>query len=164
MSGMDEFFAQPGVRLRKTRDWPHGGQRHWFKVEPWLTARKIRTLLELLPVGAYVQCFDREYDSPSDAGAWVTFQQYPNLWTATFENHGWSSDSVPIDFEDAALIFWDCQDFDYCQFLGFRGESELMAHSGLSAELPKYFDSDPESKPSRHVKERVAAIKGKFAL
>jgi hypothetical protein len=156
---MDQFFAQPGVRHRRTRDWPDGGQRHWFKVDAAMTPQEIRALLELAPVGAYVRCFDREYDSPSDPGAWVALQRYPTLWTATFENHGWTSSSVPIDFEDAVLLVWDCRDFDYSKFLGVRNESELMAHSGLSVELPQRFDGHPESKPARHIKDRVASIR-----
>lgn len=159
VSGMNEFFAQPGVRHRTTRDWPHGGQRHWFKVDPALTPEQIRSLLALLPVGAYVKCFDQTFDSPSDPGAWGSLQRYEHFWTASFNNHGWSSDSVPIDFEDAALLFWECRDFDYCKFLGSRHESELMAHSGLTEEFPRFFDRDPESQSARYLKDRVASIR-----
>jgi hypothetical protein len=110
-------------------------------------------------MGAYVTCFDQEYDSPSDAGAWVAFQRYPDLWTGTFNNHDWSSDPVPIPFEDAALIFWECRDFDYCKFLGVLENSELMAHSGLKPDFPQGLDTNPDSKPARHIRKRVAEIK-----
>jgi len=163
MPGMDDFFAQPGVRHRVTREWNDNGQRHWFKVGSDMTLDQIRELLSLVPMGAYVTCFDQEYDSPSDPGAWVAFQRYPELWTAKFNNHGWSSDPVPIAFEDAALIFWECRDFDYCKFLRVLDNSELMAHSGLKTDLPQGLDTSPDSKPARHIRNRVAEIKGRNA-
>ena len=158
-SAMDEFFACPGVRHRKTRDWNDGGQRHWFKLDPDLSVQQIRELLGLVPEGALVQCFDPHYDSPSDAGAWIAFQRYPTFWTATFSNHGWSSAGVPVEFEDAVLIFWEGRDFDYCRFLGVRDDSELTAHSGLSTEPPKNLDADPQSQFARFLRARAAAIR-----
>lgn len=159
MPGMDDFFAQPGIRHRMTRDWNDGGQRHWFKVNRSMTLDQTRELLKLVPIGAYVQCFDKEFDSPSDPGAWVALQRYSEFWTATFTNHGWGSSPVLIDFEDAALLFWDCRDFDYGKFLGRRVESEHMAHSGLKTKPPDTLDTDPDSKQKRHISARVAAIK-----
>jgi hypothetical protein len=159
MPGMDEFFAHRRIRHRITRDWRGDGQRHWFKVDPAMTVGETRELLELVPIGAFVQCFDHEFESPSDPGAWVALQRFPELWTATFSNHGWSSSPVAIDFDDATLLFWECRDFDYCKFLGIRDQSQQMAHSGLKTELPADLVNDPSSKLATHIRQRIAGIK-----
>jgi hypothetical protein len=158
MPDMDNFFAHPGVFHRNTRDWKEEGQRHWFTVDPKLSLDDVRALLALVPVGAYVQCFDKHFQSPSDPGAWVDLRRYPESWTATFSNHGWSSHPVPIDFDAAARLFWDCRNFDYHEFLGVRGESQHMAHSGLSSELPSDLDTNGDNKLAIYLRERVARI------
>ena len=158
MTNMDLFFAQSGVHLHHTKKWSDGGHRHWFSLDPHLTVDDVRSLLKMVPVGAYVRCFDPEYESPSDPGAWIAFQRCSDGWTAKFSNHGWSSAAVPVDFEDVALIFWQARDFDYGKFLGRHSENELMAHSGLSGEAPKRLESDPASGPARYLRDRAAAI------
>lgn len=159
MTDMDLFFDQSGVHLHRTRKWSDGGHRHWFSLDPQLTVDDVRSLLEMVPVGAYVRCFDPEYESPSDPGAWIAFQRYSDCWTAKFSNHGWSSAAMPVDFEDLTLIFWQAKDFDYGKFLGGHSESVLMAHSGLCGEIPKRLENDPESSPARFLRDRAAAIR-----
>lgn len=155
---MQEFFAHPGVFHLRTRDWNNEGQRHWFTVDPNLSLADVQAILQLVPVGAYVQCFDKQFESPSDPGAWVDLRRYPELWTATFSNHGWGSRPVPIEFDAAARLFWDCRNFDYCAFLGFRGESQHMAHSGLSAKPPTALDTSPDNKLAVYLRQRVSQI------
>ena len=93
---MEAFFAHRRITHRKTRNWTRpGGQRHWFAIDPQLTLEETRDLLARLPTGAYVVSFDWKYDSPSDAGAFVALQRYPNVWTAEFSNHGLVSERFP---------------------------------------------------------------------
>ena len=159
-----------GSRTTRPVDWTRpGGQRHWFAVEPQLTLEETRDLLERLPIGAYVVCFDWKYDSPSDPGAYVELQRYPNFWTAEFSNNGgWSSRKVPIDFESVARMYWDGLLVDTLYFMGYQSKreprppSEHRAHSGLSHELPEQFEARVESRIVDYIKQRVAEIDGTF--
>jgi hypothetical protein len=166
-SEMDAFFAHPRITHRKTRNWPTpGGQRHWYAIDPKLTLEETRNSLERLPIGAYAQSFDWKYDSPSDSGAWVEIQRYPNIWTAKFSNHGWSSFPVPIDFESAARMFWDGLLVDTLYFMGYqrkrepKATTEHMAHSGLSHDLPEPFEKRIKPQIVNHIKRRAAEIDG----
>ena len=159
MTDMDRFFLQPGVHHQVTKPWNNGGQRHWFRLDSDLTVNQIRSLLNLLPPGSSVRCFNPECESPSDPGAWITFRRYSSFWTATFNNHGWSSQAIPVEFDDLALIFWEARNFDFGSFLGGRVNTELMADSGLSLEPPETLDTDPESKHLRFVLDRAALIR-----
>ena len=166
-SDLSDFFRDPHVHLRKSRDWPHGGQRHWFAVAPGLTPQQIRRLFDLIPVGASLDTYDPTYDSPSEVGAWTTFRRYPELWTAEFRNHGWSSYPVPVDLEDAALIYWETYDIDPDLHMPGMTPStddprkpiEHMAESGLDTNLPSKLNRDPEEKGARFLRERAAAIR-----
>ena len=166
-SYLSDFFRNPIVHHRKTRDWPHGGQRHWFAIEPGLTRQQIRLLFDLVPVGASLDTYDPTYDSPSEVGAWITFRRYPDLWTATFRNHGWSSDPAPVDLEDAALIYWETYDIDSDVHMPGRRPTEdagrigieHISESGLDTDLPGKLDRDPDGKGARFLRERVASIR-----
>lgn len=164
---MAAFFAHPRVTHLKTRNWSHpGGQRHWYAIDPALSLDESRELLERLPNGAYVVGFDWKYDSPSDAGAWVELQRYPDLWTAKFSNHGWSSWPVPIVFDAATRLYWDGLLVDTLYFMGYQRKREPhpprehMAHSGLSHELPEQFEVTIDQRIADYITRRVAAIDG----
>lgn len=166
-SAMATFFAHPRVRHLKTRNWTRpGGQRHWFALNPKLTLAETRDLLQSLPLGAYVRSFDWQYDSPSDAGAYVELQRYPELWTASFSNHGWSSYEVPIEFDSAVRLYWDGLLVDDLHFMGYQRNREpklpekYTAHSGLSHELPEQFEERIKPSIVDYIKRRVADIDG----
>ncbi len=166
-AAMDAFFAHPRIRHLKTRNWSRpGGQRHWYAIDRKLSLEESRELLERVPAGAYVVGFDWKYESPSDAGAWVELQRYPDLWTAKFSNHGWSSWPVPIDFDAAARLYWDGLLVDTLYFMGYqrnrepRPPGEHMAHSSLSHELPEQFEARIDQRIVDYIAQRVATIDG----
>lgn len=164
---MREFFAHPRITHRKTRNWTRpDGQRHWFAIDHRLTLAETRDLLDRLPIGAYVVSFDWQYDSPSDPGAYVALQKYPETWTAEFSNHGWSSYKVPLDFESATRLYWDGLLIDDLHFMGYQSNrepklpAEYRAHSGLSRELPKDFEQRVKREIVEYIDRRVAEIDG----
>ncbi len=164
---MVPFFDHPRITHCKTRNWTNPpGQRHWFSIDQELTLDEARDAMARLPVGAYVKSFDWMYDSPSDPGAYTEFRRYPENWTAAFSNHGWSSSPVPINFESAALLFWDGLLVDDLYFMGYQRNrvpkppKEHMAHSGLSYELPDNFAERIQERIVDYIHQRVAKIDG----
>ncbi|HEV7280249.1 MAG TPA: hypothetical protein VGN57_08560 [Pirellulaceae bacterium] len=163
---MEAFFAHPSISHHKTRNWKKtGGQRHWFAVDPQLTLEETRDLLRRVPVGAYLVSFDWKYDSPSDPGAYVELQRYPDFWTAQFWNNGgWSSRKAPLDFESAVRLYWDGLLVDPLYFMGYqrdrepRAPDEHVAHSGLSHELPEQFEDTIQLRIVDYIKQRAAEI------
>lgn len=165
---MANFFAHPEVNHGRTRTWKKPkGQRHWFAVDHDLKLNETRDLLRRLPIGAYVVSFDWKYDSPSDPGAYVELQRYPGIWTAEFWNNGgWCTYKVPIDFESAARLYWDGLLVDTLHFMGYQSNrepelpTEHMAQSGLSHDLPNDFEERIKPEIVEHIKCRAAQIDG----
>ncbi len=156
LPNMDAYFAHPGVKLRTAREWNDHQMRYWYNIKVGLAAADIEMLLRKVPIGAYVQAFDKEFPSPSDPGAWFDlYHASEDRWLVRWSNHGWSSGAVPIEFHQAVIYFNECYSFHAARFLGFRYKHELMAHAAHPGQLNVTMDDRIDSPNSVYLSGRI---------
>lgn len=90
-----------------------------------ISERADRTTIEKLvlnlPEGCSFTFFDKAYPSPSDPGAYVSFDRFGHDFKISRGNHGWSSSSSIVTAAELIDYFWTCRQYN----LG-RAQDEVM--------------------------------------
>jgi len=72
----------------------------------------VRRLILEIPAGCEVMFYDRNYPSPSDPGAFVTFRKKNSTYFFQRANHGWQTNWKSVKVDDLINYLWGCRSFN----------------------------------------------------
>ena len=107
--GIRGITENKNVRKVTTREISHENSKK-FALNEESSDETLRLLIRNIPHETQVIFYDKDYPSPSDPGAYVSFMRVNNEYLIERGNYGWSNEWMPMGTEELVTYLLKCSE------------------------------------------------------